>query len=134
MSSSRTLRALRLFPSRSLQRISRRCLSATAYAAPKIRSSILGEDNDEFDAEDAFDRGGAHFGSGPMDFDGVSGHSAAMDKVDLAMVRIGDAIDIPYEVTAGEFWRVRTAIHSISFVASVVPLYITVGFYIFDSK
>jgi len=40
-----------------------------------------------------------------MDFDGVIGHSAAMDKVDLAMVRIGDVIDIPYEVTAGEFWR-----------------------------
>ena len=98
-----------------------RCNFSSAQPAPQtqsaapIRSSImtiLGEDTDELEAEDAFDRGGTHFGNGPQDFNGVIGHSSVMDKADFANARIGDVLEIPYEVTAGEFWRVCASIFS----------------------
>ena len=100
------MRAIKRFHSGTLHQLSRRSLSESAKLSSNVRSSILGEDSDELEAEDAFDRGGAHFGCGPMDFEGVIGRSAVMDKADFANARVGDVLEIPYEVTAGEFWRV----------------------------
>ena len=68
-----------------------------------IHTSILGEHIDELEQEYSFDRS---LSNDDGDFVGVRGHSSVIDKADFATLRIGDVLEIPYEVTASDFWRV----------------------------
>ena len=63
--------------------------------------SILG---DELQEEYSVDRSSTSLS--PDEFVGVRGHSSVIDKADFAHARIGDVLEIPYEVTASDFWRV----------------------------
>ena len=63
-------------------------------------ASILG---DELSSEYALDRASP---ISPDEFVGVKGHSSLIDKADFGQARIGDVLEIPYEVTASDFWRV----------------------------
>ena len=58
---------------------------------------------DELEEEYSFDRSSTNDDN---DYVGVRGHSSVIDKADFAQARIGDVLEIPYEVTASDFWRV----------------------------
>ena len=68
-----------------------------------VHTSILGEHIDELEQEYAYDRSTTN---NDGDFVGVRGHSSVIDKADFVNARIGDVLEIPYEVTASDFWRV----------------------------
>lgn len=70
----------------------------------QIHSSILGEHIDELEEEHSYDRLSGI--SSSDDFVGVRGHSSVIDKADFAQARIGDVLEIPYECTISDFWRV----------------------------
>lgn len=72
-------------------------------ASSTVRTSILGEHIDELEQEYSFDRS---LSNDDGDFVGVRGHSSVIDKADFVNARIGDVLEIPYEVTASDFWRV----------------------------
>merc|ERR1719295_505523 len=100
---SLTLRARRHFQ-RHIYSISRSSFASSKQKSAKSPpsqqlQSILGEHSDEEALDAELDRGSTFSDGG---FAGVTGHS---DKADFANARIGDVLEIPYEVTASNFWR-----------------------------
>eukprot|EP01084_Bolivina_argentea_P109048 194918_1 len=83
----------------ALYRQSLRLFATKKFEQKNRTASILG---DELFEEHSHDR------SSPIssdEFTGVCGHSSVIDKADFAQARIGDVLEIPYEVTASDFWR-----------------------------
>mmetsp|Transcript_61186 Transcript_61186/g.97357 ORF Transcript_61186/g.97357 Transcript_61186/m.97357 type:complete len:484 (+) Transcript_61186:800-2251(+) len=83
---------------------------STDQTRGKSRSTILGEHWEELEEEFSLDRADADPPKSRVEslddaFVGVRGHSSVIDKADFAHARIGDVLEIPYEVTASDFWR-----------------------------
>eukprot|EP01083_Nonionella_stella_P064339 167584_1 len=106
--SALSIRATKRLWNASLSTVCPRVLGSSRFCTnvqSKSHTSILGEHMEDMDLEDEYslDRGSGVVDKG--DFVGVRGHSSVIDKADFAEARIGDVLELPYEVTPSDFWR-----------------------------